>query len=402
MGSCGISSSANNSVIINNTVNNLNSSVREKEIKKKASDKNTKYLEEDKLKFPDLEEYPDIYVGEGIKRIKAFKFNKPYDILNKMIIDFWTSRNERKNIWVIIKQALDADHIQAKNILFKNNIFPAEGCINLLIDQDDNLYRIPNFCICEPLVKKEILDKEKIKEEKIKITLCNMRDPKNMISVKIPTNIACLELKKMYCKIKNLDIEKYRIKAFLLGTEMLNDNLVGQYNIHKDSKIQLTIDEIIPSFKSSKQNSINNFDYPHKLENNSDTKIDGKFEAETKRSVEINDNITIKDSKDFKENYNYENINNNSNNKINVDLEKEKNNEFSTPKKENSEIVVELNTDLKYHINNTISEYNEYNESINPQNAFNNIPDHTQLKENISSTKGNNNTDMNIKKEEDN
>lgn len=344
MGSCGISSSTNNSVIINNTINNLNSSTNANKCKEIKQNKSLKILEEDKIKFPDLEEYPDEYVGEGIKRIKAFRFNKPYDLLNKMIYDFWSSRTENKNNWIIIKQALDSDYIHAKNILFKNNIFPAEGCINLLIDQDDNLYRVPNFCICEPLVKKEIIQKENIKDEKIKISICNMRDPKNIISVKIATNITCLELKKMYCKIKNIDLEKFRVKAFLMGIEMINENFIGQYNLNKDSKIQISIDEIINSFKSSKKSS---FDKKfQKIENNSDTKIDGKFEIETKRSLELND------SNNSKDNFNRES----------------KDIKYLTPKKEcinddpnciKNYFESNSNTEAKFGVNNTISEYKE-------------------------------------------
>ncbi len=68
-----------------------------------------------------------------------------------------------KALWKIIKQICLVDEgkrkvklARARNLLKTNNLKVAKGCINLIQDNDGNMYRIPNFCINLPYFEREI------------------------------------------------------------------------------------------------------------------------------------------------------------------------------------------------------------------------------------------------------
>lgn len=256
MGSCGVTRKPSSSVIIstnlrkehsgvgvaqnNNTespdqINKKEESTKEKEIRH--------ITEEDK--FKDFEEYENEFVGEGIKRMKAFKSNLPFDQLNKLKHEFWSSKKEDKKIWTVIKQACESDHLAAIALLQSMGIVPISGCINQLIDNNDKIYAIPNFCINDPLVKKELCSKENIKAEQIIVKVIDIRDPTKPLGIKVASDTSCIDLKKCYCKVRDVDMNKYKIRAIYMGTEILDDHLLAQHCIKGNSTIQMIVSEIL-------------------------------------------------------------------------------------------------------------------------------------------------------------
>jgi hypothetical protein len=54
----------------------------------------------------DMPEYEgDKYRGEGVKRMKGYKFHKPIDDLYKLREDFWSSKPQTKTTWKYLRQA---------------------------------------------------------------------------------------------------------------------------------------------------------------------------------------------------------------------------------------------------------------------------------------------------------
>ena len=271
MGSCGISRK-NTSTIINNNNNvdkqTINPSTnvapnpeRTSTVNQNANQINRPSPENENSvedEFKDMEEYENEWTGEGIKRIKAYKFLLPFDKLYKLRQDFWQSKLKKDKgkdkFWSVIKQACESDHYQSLALLSSAGIAPIEN-LKLLIDNNNNLYKVPNFCICEPLLKKEFIDKKVIKEEIIKVGIVEIYNNSKATYMKIPNNVDCLELKKCYADAKQIDLEKNKIRALYQGQEIKDDHTLGQHNIVNGSKIQFAIRKITIESISSEEDS---------------------------------------------------------------------------------------------------------------------------------------------------
>src|SRR5689334_13005811 len=89
----------------------------------------TRDIKQDKPKVPDVKfkDFPeygiytqhnyldDEYTGEGIKTLKSYKCNIPYDSLNNLRKQFW--EEHRTKLWAVIKSACETDHLSAQEIL---------------------------------------------------------------------------------------------------------------------------------------------------------------------------------------------------------------------------------------------------------------------------------------------
>ena len=131
-------------------------------------------LDESNESFHDMEEIKeDVYVGTGLKRMKGYKCNLAIDELNKKREEFWnkmTNSENNKNwiTWKIIRRAVIYDEVRGPLLLAEYNIKCVNGCINHLIDDKGNHYKIPNYCINEPYFERS-LNEEEIKENNINI-----------------------------------------------------------------------------------------------------------------------------------------------------------------------------------------------------------------------------------------
>jgi hypothetical protein len=57
-------------------------------------------------KFKDMLEYEgDKFRGEGVKKMKGYKFNRPIDDLYKLREEFWSSKPQTKTTWKYLRQA---------------------------------------------------------------------------------------------------------------------------------------------------------------------------------------------------------------------------------------------------------------------------------------------------------
>ena len=246
-----INSRLTNHLIISSTQNN-NSSIhqektREKNISIKQPDQSlfdASFVESIK-NFPDLPEIePKILKGYGIKQMPGYQCDLKIDELNKKRDEFWSSKCKTNIIkWKIIHQACIYDHINAEELLFKNNIRTLNGCINLCVDQDGKIFRVPNFCINDPTFQMELLNNENAKNEKINIIL---NDVSTQIKTKINVfdNISGKELIDIFCEENNIDKEKYKIKLIFGGAIIKDDETLFQHKVKNDYVIQVFKNEI--------------------------------------------------------------------------------------------------------------------------------------------------------------
>ena len=330
MGSCGISRKTNTIISSVNRPENKNITNNEDNSQIKTKNKDIKNNENvnnnlneyiDPI-YDDLEEYSDEEVGEGIKKMKAFKWNDAYDNLYKLRSEFWTSRKNDKKIWAVLKQACETDNATAISLLESIDLVPIEGCLNRVKDfVNDKEYRIPNYCINDPVIKKVIkpIDPNKIESKKITINIVDMTNPNNKDSISIPSNIYCLDLKKCYMKVKKLSTEDYRIRCFFNGSEIKDDHLLAQHNLINKSNIQFLI------------NKIESEDYKNINENN-ESKINTSDITENNNVVEVKQDITSKIVLDTVENTEGNNNNNNNYNNNNASIDCEKSKEIKSTK----------------------------------------------------------------------
>lgn len=267
MGSCGITRKTSNCITFSASapkVHNNHSSIQQGnsevadpvERKEESESKLDVKSITDEEKYKDFEEFENEYSGEGIKRQKAYRSNRPFDQLNKLRHEFWCSKKDDRKTWIVIKQACESDQFGAAALLESAGLVPVAGCINHLIDNNDKMYYVPNFCINDPLLKKELNPIDKIKPEIITIRVIDIREPTKQIAIKLQSNTSGLDLKKCYCKVKDIDFEKFKVRAIFLGTEVNDSHLLAEHNIKHNSIVQMIINEIIVNPPEEKEESV--------------------------------------------------------------------------------------------------------------------------------------------------
>lgn len=192
--------------------------------------------------FSDMEEIKeDIYMGTGNKRMKAYICNLKIDELNKKREYFWSIKTNinTKNwrTWKIIHRAVLSDEIRSSLLLEEYNIKPVEGCINHLIDDKGNHYKIPNYCINDPYYEKIKNEEDNLKEDRIilrfyGINICFELEANNQIKG--------IELKMKIKKERNNYANK-NIRLFESGSEIKDDDYLYKHNLNHEKPILIIL-----------------------------------------------------------------------------------------------------------------------------------------------------------------
>ena len=192
--------------------------------------------------FPEVEE--DIFIGNGLKKMKGYISPISKEDLDKKRISFWGTRTEgNEQTWEFLKQVCEMPSEEDENInvmLEAYGLIPYNNCINITYDASGALYEIPNYCINEPY-KYEIVEneKEKPKEEKVSFRLKGAHKTKITCS-----NYETIE--KVKQKIgKKYKVEIDKIRLFFYGKELKNDLELWNYNVSNDCVVILMINNNI-------------------------------------------------------------------------------------------------------------------------------------------------------------
>ena len=192
--------------------------------------------------FKEVEE--DIYVGKGLKKMKAYISPISKEDLDKKRIGFWGTRTEgNEQTWEFLKQVCEMTSEEDDTInamLEAYGLVPYNNCINITYDASGALYEIPNYCINEPY-KYEIVEEEKEKPNEEKMTFHLKGTHK--------TKITCSnyeKVKKVKEKLgKKYKVEIDKIRLFFYGKEMKNDLELWNYNVSNDCVVILMINNNI-------------------------------------------------------------------------------------------------------------------------------------------------------------
>ena len=204
----------------------------------KANEKENKFEDEN---FEDMDEIQeDIYIGIGIKRMKAYKCDLKINELNSLRQRFWKVKTNHKNknwiIWDIIKRAVSFDELRASILLEEYQIKPVDGCINHLIDSNGNDYKIPNFLINEPYFEKKIKDEKNVKEEILNIKIYGWKD----LELEVNNKYKGRDLKNEI-KIKEQIGDEKKIRLFYKGTEIKDEDFLFNHDINGKNPIMLLV-----------------------------------------------------------------------------------------------------------------------------------------------------------------
>ena len=229
-----------------NIINKLNI-INTDEINDKNEDNE---LDESNESFHDMEEIKeDVYVGTGLKRMKGYKCNLAIDELNKKREEFWnkmTNSENNKNwiTWKIIRRAVIYDEVRGPLLLAEYNIKCVNGCINHLIDDKGNHYKIPNYCINEPYFERS-LNEEEIKENNINIIFYGNFDGKLFhFDLKLSNKLSGKELKNIILKAQNLE-NNINIRLFERGIEIKDEQFLYQHKLQDESRVHLVMNRNI-------------------------------------------------------------------------------------------------------------------------------------------------------------
>lgn len=187
---------------------------------------------------------------------------------------FWKSRRQNKSIWNVLREVCEAEDNETAELILRAGMMNCvDGNIKqtFFVSNPGHVFRIPNFCIADPVYEKNY--EESIKkcqntsEIKIIIILSFLVDKNKTKNIKIETTNkkTVKEIKNIFCEKVGLNVNKnidkendnekgdndeenkdknkdeISLRMFYEGQELLDDNLLCYNNIKNMSKIHVMI-----------------------------------------------------------------------------------------------------------------------------------------------------------------
>jgi hypothetical protein len=92
------------------------------------------------------------YSGLGVKRTTAWEADITRLELTQERERFWASRMEgSRSVWLLLRQALEADHLSAAMILQTGHVAAQNGSMAVCVDSRGNRYELPPFVLTDPM-----------------------------------------------------------------------------------------------------------------------------------------------------------------------------------------------------------------------------------------------------------
>lgn len=105
------------------------------------------------------------------------------------------------------------------------------------------IFNLPNFIITDPIFEKEFTEIDNLKETKLQVILCDYFKSKDT-PILITNKTTGAELKQLYADKENYSLDKYKIRLFLNGQEIKNEQMVYMHKVSHNSKIVVNIAEL--------------------------------------------------------------------------------------------------------------------------------------------------------------
>ena len=172
----------------------------------------------------------------------------PYNKLNELREKFWKSKKTNKYIWKVIRECCETDNETAAILLEAAECDCKENLTRVfLISNPDKIFRVPNFCVTDPMFERDYENLKKIhakdKEKNIKITCFYMMMNKN-VALDVTNKNKVIDVKKMFADKMGINMDNYKIRFLFKGQELIDENLLCYNNIENESKIQVMVNKI--------------------------------------------------------------------------------------------------------------------------------------------------------------
>ena len=185
--------------------------------------------------FPELKE--EIYVGLGLRRMKASKSPVTKEELKQRREAFWGTRIEGDaGVWQFLKELCELPINEDENIkpmLEANEITPLKNCLNVTFDRGGEVYEIPNYCINEPYTY-DLPESHIKRPEKKKISF-HGRKGEEQFKIKTENYTKVDSIRKNIGK--KFEKDPHLVRLFFRGKEMKDGNELWQYNVQDDDVI---------------------------------------------------------------------------------------------------------------------------------------------------------------------
>ena len=185
--------------------------------------------------FPEVKE--DIYVGLGLRRMKAYKCPVTKEELKQRREAFWGTRIEGDaGVWQFLKELCELPVNEDENIrpmLEANEITPLKNCLNVTYDRGGEVYEIPNYCINEPYTY-DLPESHLKRPEKKKISFHGRRGAEQF-KIKTENYTKIESIRKNIGKKFQKDV--HCVRLFFRGKEMKDGNELWQYNVQDEDVI---------------------------------------------------------------------------------------------------------------------------------------------------------------------
>ena len=183
-------------------------------------------------------------VGYGIKEMPAYRCDLKVNELEKKRKAFWHSK--KKDIkytyqWNIIHQACVFPHIKSEEYLAEHGFKTLDGCINMCVDPQGNIFKIPNYCINDPYFEYELKPKNEGNEHNlINIDLFNVSLNKKY-NINVNENTKGIDLINIYSKLNNINLKNNIIRLLYSGRLIRENETLYQHNVKNGDFIQVSV-----------------------------------------------------------------------------------------------------------------------------------------------------------------
>ena len=199
--------------------------------------------------FPDFEELNNgKFIGYGIKQIPSYKCLIPYDKLYELREEFWKEKISKNKRWKAIREICESDPDSAVQLMEIAGFYCIDNIRTIYeIENPKNSYKIPNFCINDPVFERnyDIYEEKKNTIENIPIIIfCFITNDIKEIKLNVFNKSSGKEIKELLSKELNKPLENYKFRLFFSGQEIFDDHLLYYHNIENKNKIQVNYNEI--------------------------------------------------------------------------------------------------------------------------------------------------------------
>ena len=180
-------------------------------------------------------------VGYGIKEMPAYKCDLKINQLEKKRDQFWKSHKTHIKQWKIIHQAVVYPHIKSEEFLASYGFKTLDGCINMCVDPEGNVFRVPNYCINDPYFELELLPINGGNNSKLLNIILKDATRKNNLNLNITENTTGKELINLYAKNFNINLNKFDVKLLYGGGIIRTNETLYQHKVKSGQIIQVSI-----------------------------------------------------------------------------------------------------------------------------------------------------------------